>query len=256
MIKNSFIEIEKELESFNSVKNKIHLLSFVPICYSKSGKIAVQEYGLKPFINGDFRREPDLENEYPAISLMKHKRFLASPVKLGDIIVFWVFDPLNKDHRLVAILRVLELFGSHQKAANWYLKNKLPLPSNCVVKNNPLIPFELTKGKYGTRNYFYTNRFYYSALTEKEYLNSTDEIAKEKLREKMMEGMDVVYNHESKMEGRLIVTEKVILNLDNPPVIKKEEFIFYFGERHSHTVPFYIKQEGALLKLARLLHFG
>jgi hypothetical protein len=46
--------------------------------------------------------------------------------------------------RLVAVLRVLERFESHESAADWYDAHELPLPNNCLVPGNPPKPFELT----------------------------------------------------------------------------------------------------------------
>lgn len=42
------------------------------------------------------------------------------------------------------MLRVRERFESHQKAADWYRAQRLPIPSNCWVEGNPPIPYERT----------------------------------------------------------------------------------------------------------------
>jgi hypothetical protein len=48
--------------------------------------------------------------------------------------------------RLVAVLRVIQRFLSHEEAASWYERQNKPLPSNCLVDGNPPKPFELTNG--------------------------------------------------------------------------------------------------------------
>jgi hypothetical protein len=47
---------------------------------------------------------------------------------------------------LVAVLRVMQRFPSHEDAAHWYAQHHQPLPSNCLVDGNPPQSFELTNG--------------------------------------------------------------------------------------------------------------
>jgi len=50
--------------------------------------------------------------------------------------------------RLVAILRIIHPpFSDHNEAARWYAQQGCPLPSNCLVADNPPKAFELTNGK-------------------------------------------------------------------------------------------------------------
>jgi hypothetical protein len=46
--------------------------------------------------------------------------------------------------RLVAVLKVHERCGNHVTAAEWYHSRGLRLPSNCLVVDNPPVPFERT----------------------------------------------------------------------------------------------------------------
>ena len=48
--------------------------------------------------------------------------------------------------RLVAVLRVVKRFESHEVAADWYRGQGLVLPSNCLVEGNAPIPLEQTDG--------------------------------------------------------------------------------------------------------------
>src|SRR5207249_3505388 len=45
---------------------------------------------------------------------------------------------------LVARLRVVQRFDSHEKAAAWYRAHGHALPSNCMVPENPPVAYELT----------------------------------------------------------------------------------------------------------------
>jgi hypothetical protein len=55
-------------------------------------------------------------------------------------------DDAEPGWRLVAVLRVVQRFASHDEAAAWYRQQARALPSNCLVDANPPKPFELTNG--------------------------------------------------------------------------------------------------------------
>jgi len=67
---------------------KIRLVTYIPLCYSMYGMKAIEEYGLKPFIDASCRREPDFESNFPSITALCRKNKLAPQLKVGDIVVY------------------------------------------------------------------------------------------------------------------------------------------------------------------------
>jgi hypothetical protein len=156
----------------------IYFNSFQPLCGAKKWKaIHLQYPDLPPFIDGSCRREPDFENDYPSISALCRGGKFVHRLKQNDIVAYWTvqnayLDVRKNHYRLVAILRVMECFESHEIAAEWYSAKMQKLPSNCMIpeKNAPIVwgktnqkpvlkwienvdqwdaEYEKRKGKYG-----------------------------------------------------------------------------------------------------------
>src|SRR5438552_3680384 len=112
---------------------------------------AVQRFGLVPVIAASCRREPDLLATGPSISAICRGRAFAPRLREGDSVAYMTvkdsYPPTAFAHwRLIALLRVVHRFESHNDAAAWYRDRGLPLPSNCMVNGNPCFPYEMTAG--------------------------------------------------------------------------------------------------------------
>lgn len=128
---------------------RIYLCSYWPLCKTSGGRQAVVKYGLRPYVNGLSRREPDFEHRVPAITASSRGRNFAPRLRPGDTVVYITtkarWGEVRVPHwRLVAVLEVAERFETHAEAAAWYQTQRLSLPSNCVVDHNPPLPVPLT----------------------------------------------------------------------------------------------------------------
>jgi hypothetical protein len=127
------------------------LATYRPLVKSPSGRQAVRQHALRPFIDGSCRREPDFESRFPSITATCRGRNFAPRLRVGDRIAYltvkgkYLGDP-ESGWRLVAVLRVIQRFPSHDEGALWYARQSEPLPSNCLVDGNPPKPFEFTNG--------------------------------------------------------------------------------------------------------------
>ena len=126
-----------------------YLASYRPLALRHAGRLAVEQFGLPPFLDGSCRREPDFESAFPSISALCRGRLFAPRLQVGDTIIYLAVKAQypgwkERVRRLVAVLCVEEHFATHSDAADWYRARGLPLPSNCWVPNNPPIPYELT----------------------------------------------------------------------------------------------------------------
>jgi len=109
------------------------------------------QHALPPFIDGSCRREPDFESPFPSISATCRAGNFAPRLHVGDRIAYLTvkgkyIGDLERGQRMVAVLRVIQRFESHNEAAAWYRRQNQVPPSNCIVAGNPPKPFELTNG--------------------------------------------------------------------------------------------------------------
>lgn len=122
----------------------LYLVSYKPLVLTKTGREASTRYSLPPFIDGSIRREPDLEHSSPSITCICRVAHFAPRLRVGDIVVYyatkWKYGAGEAHRRVTAILRVARLFDSHAAAAAWYHDRALPLPNNCLVRDNPPYP--------------------------------------------------------------------------------------------------------------------
>ncbi|GAB1370190.1 hypothetical protein MASR1M45_02490 [Candidatus Kapaibacterium sp.] len=119
------------------------LTSFTPLVSSKAGKIVAKANKINPFIDGSCRREPDFENDYPAITGLCRPGFVKR-LKKDDIVVYWTNKYGLNANYLVAILQVVEIVESHTEAEKWYKNMKIDLPNNIMVKGNNPMPLDKT----------------------------------------------------------------------------------------------------------------
>lgn len=128
---------------------RCYLATYRPLVLNSAGRQAADRYGLPPFVDGSCRREPDLESRFPSITATCRAGHFAPRLGCGDRIAYLTVKgrylrSRDPSWRLVAVLRVVHRFESHQEAAIWYRNQGLCVPSNCVVPDNPPKQFEIT----------------------------------------------------------------------------------------------------------------
>ena len=178
------------------------LNSYKPLCYFKEGRTAIKEFGFPPFIDASCRREPDFQSKFPSISALCRIEKFVPRLDVGNSIVYMTtqgkYKPENFLHwRLTAILKVLHRFESHREAADWYQENSLPLPSNCIVPQNPCLPYQKTGGAKDLRYVFPI--------------------------EKRLKKWDGEYKRRMRICGIFIVCQAEFLELYNPPILTREK---------------------------------
>lgn len=188
------------------------LSSFQPININKRGLTAIEAFGLKPYIDGSCRREPDFESKYPSISALCHASKFAPRLKEEDVIVFITvkksYYPYNFSHwRLVAILKVIKRFETHDEAKEWYLSKNLPIPSNCMVEGNKPLPLEMTTWPKPYSKYKKIKDF-----------------------DRIINIWDKHYKERVQKHGTFLICEAKFLELSNPPVLTDEKMKKIFGK--------------------------
>lgn len=187
-----------------------YLNSFKPLCLFKKGREAVKRFELPPFIDASCRREPAFENSMPSISALCRGAGFAPRLQENDQIIYMTvkgkYDLQQFRHRrLVAIVKVKHRFNSHREAATFYLKQNLPLPNNCLVRDNDPLPFEMTGGNF-----------------PKEFSDISDE-------RKLIKKWDLSYQKRARKYGTFLVCETEFLELHNPPILTDEDLLEIFG---------------------------
>lgn len=202
---------------------RFRLNSYTPLCFNKMGGTAIQKYSFPPYIDSSCRREPDFQNEHPSISALCRASKFAPTLQKGDIIIYitkknkYILNT-QKHNKLVAILQVEEVYSSHQLAQQVYNKLGLPIPSNCMVANNP--PYELDQ------------------TAARHTVSLTD--------------WDNKYLQRSIDYPCFIRTRKLYLNLIDPKPIFESDFINIFGKVPGTQNPKFISKE-EFIQMARLV---
>jgi len=189
--------------------NEMHYLnSFKPLCQTKQGRVAIENFGFPPFIDTSCRREPDFQAAFPSISALCRGKMFAPRLSVGDSVIYMTvkgqYAPEKFRHwRLVAILRIFERFESHKDTAFWYREKGLSVPSNCIVDGNACLPYEMTAG---------TSRF--------GDVENTD---------KLLRLWDSSYRSRAKRCGIVLACETEFLELYEPPILTDETLLQIFG---------------------------
>ena len=108
--------------------------------------------------------------------------------------------------RLVAVLRVIKQFSSHDEAASWYRQQRQALPANCLVDGNP--PKRL-------------------ALTHRNPPKEIKEIAKGDAV-LMVQEWDEEYHKRIAKWPDFRATEAEFMDLRNPPQVSRAHMIEIF----------------------------
>jgi len=202
-----------------------YLNSFRPLCHTKTGRLAIERYGLPPFIDSSCRREPDFQATFPSITALCRGKMFAPRLREGDAVAYLTvksrYPPEPFHHwRLVALLRVIRRFDSHRDAAGWYRGQSVPLPSNCLVEGNDCLPYELTAGPSPP------DRFGDPA--------NTDEVLRK---------WDASYKLRMRKHGVFIVCEREFFEPNQPPMITSELMLEIFRRTPSTQTPPGISEE-------------
>jgi hypothetical protein len=115
----------------------------------------------------------------------------------------------DKGWRLVAVLVVERRFESHARAADWYRAQRLSLPSNCMVADNPPLAFGLTNQRPPAE----------VAARIKEGLDPVRAIRL----------WDATYADRAKKCGVFLACRAEFLNLHNPPILRRADLVRVFG---------------------------
>lgn len=188
-----------------------YLNSFRPLCYNKLGRTAIDKYCLPPFIDASCRREPDFQSPFPSISALCRSNRFAPRLREGDSVVYMTvkgrYEPVQFSHwRLVAILRVVRRFESHNDAAAWYQARDLPLPSNCMVEGNNPLPYDMTIGVIPPSKFGSTS--------------NTDAL---------LRVWDRGYRERASKCGVFLACETDFMELYQPPILTDETMLGIFG---------------------------
>jgi hypothetical protein len=122
-----------------------YVVTYHPLCSTPQGRRVRSD---PPFADGSCRREPDLESAHPSITALCRGRNFAPRLRRGDRVAYVTCASRGK-WRLTALLEIIERCETHEEAAQWYRSRKVPLPSNCMIPENPPLPLERTIGKCG-----------------------------------------------------------------------------------------------------------
>lgn len=131
-----------------------YLASYYPLLANGRGRIAIKEFSLPPYVDDSIRREPDLESRFPSITAICRGSRFAPRLKESDMVVYMTvkgkYAGYGEAHwRLTAILEIIKRFKSHRKAARWYERQGIELPSNCIVKGNKPLSLDETSNRDG-----------------------------------------------------------------------------------------------------------
>lgn len=194
------------------------LASFHPLCATRAGRRAIEEHGYPHFVDGSFRRDPDLHHRWPAIAALNRGANFAPRLEPGDRVAFVTHRGRHKGlygdahWRLVALLRVALRFESHAEAAEWYTSRRMALPRNLIVPGNPPLPLDHSDGRAPHE------------LPEDAPPPDADESAGKRLR-----AWDALCRARARRHGVVLACRPVFLELVEPRPIYAEEWVEWLG---------------------------
>jgi hypothetical protein len=222
--------------------NRIKLNSFRPLCWTELGERAIATYHYPPFIDASCRREPDFENPFPSISALCRQGQFAPHLEKNDVVVYITVAgkyPPHKErhHRLVAILRVVEIYGTHQHGEIAYRQDNIPVPSNCMVSHNLPFNFDQTAGDFDKKRELST------------FLSRTNE-QQMSIGKRRLKLWDQKYLDKTFTWACFIRTEPLYVNVSNPDPVFRSDFEVIFSKIPNTRTPVKISKE----HLAKLGH--
>lgn len=115
------------------------------------------------------------------------------------------YDGRQDSWALVAALKVIDRKESHSEAAEWYHERGEPLPSNCLVEGNPPLPEAQTTG-----------------LPAQGPGMQQDWVQNGRPPNNMAE-WDAHYWSRSAAHPVFLITERLAIELTNPPILSRDE---------------------------------
>ena len=188
------------------------LCSFHPIFGSSAGKAAISNGNLPSFIDGSCRREPDLQATAPSISALCRAGKFAPRLDEGDYVAYITVQSrygAQLGWALVALVRVIKRFESHEAAAEWYRGRGYTLPSNCIVPGNLAQPYHLTNRRF--------------SCEVREGIDSEAD------PERTVEVWDAIYAGRARDWGVFLACHADFLELWRPPVLRRSDLERIFG---------------------------
>jgi hypothetical protein len=201
----------------------IYLSSFYPLACTKNGKLAAKLHQLPPFIDGSCRREPDFQNDYPAITGLCRPGF-AKKLSVNDIVIYATNKFGIGSRKIVAALKVINTnFKSHEEAAAWYKENGCSIPNNLMVKETSPFELDLT----------------HQLSSWIKWANAADTLEK----------WNGEYELRANAHPEVAICEKIFSELENPAELTEEEMERIFKRRPGTRNPSTItEQQWAELK--------
>jgi hypothetical protein len=191
----------------------IRLNSYEPLILFGEREYIIEERKIPPYVDRSPRREPDFESLFPSItSLCRGPRYIGS-LRTGDIVIYRTnmadYEHFGQAHwRIVAILQVMDIFQSHEKAAQWYKEHNIDVPSNCMIAGNMPKPIEECKPLEKTKN----------------KLNSLFQ-------------WDAQYRDRAKKCSLFAVCNPLFVELSKPPIHTMANEMEVFGKRKGTRMP-------------------
>jgi len=188
------------------------LVSYRPLCRTSAGREAIQSYGLRPYIDGSCRREPDFESARPTITCLCRGGLFAPRLRVGDRVAYiskqGVYSEGDPHWRLTALLEVRQRFESHFSAAAWFRQEGLSVPRNCMVDETAPVPLHLTDGEIPT-----------NLRRHRDRLSS----------EQIIQLWDKAYAARANAHPIVVVCATLFLNVQTPPKILRQDWLNWLG---------------------------
>jgi hypothetical protein len=131
----------------------VFLNTFQPLACNKFGRNNAITNNLPFFIDGSCRREPDFQNNYPAITQLCRPNKLVLRLNVGDLVIYLT----KKGHylnqpahwRFIGILEVINIVQNHTLAAAFYTNRNINLSQNIICNQTAPFPLNMTHGLCG-----------------------------------------------------------------------------------------------------------
>lgn len=193
--------------------SRAFLATYRPLCRTEQGRKASLRYAIPPYVDGSCRREPDLEALAPTVTALCRGRMFAPRLQKGDRIAYITKQgryeaKLPAHWRLTALLVVEQRFDSHRLAAEWFERQGIPLPRNCMVPGTMPVPLDHTDGELNPQL-----RAQLGNLTAEEIIREWDR----------------AYKFRSRKWGTVLVCRALFCDLHNPPLIRREDWLSWNG---------------------------
>lgn len=134
----------------------VFLNTFKPLACNKFGRNNAIANNLPFFIDGSCRREPDFQNNFPAITQLCRPKKLVPRLNVGDLVIYLTKKGhyLNQSGhwRFIGILEVINVVQNHALACTFYTNRNISLSQNVICNQTAPFPLNMTHGLCGFKN--------------------------------------------------------------------------------------------------------